>query len=365
MKRKETYLIGLMLCGLIASCSHDENVDVTEIKGAPASLSISVKSQDPKSRAVITDPGDPTESPSQNDENTINSFTVYVYSAESNILETKKTFNFSDAVNGKYTMNSLISGNKKVVVLANEATLATGTIGESGSLYTGLVTPKFDLSTQKTSTNLAMSGEGTVTLGASPATNEISVILTRVVAKIRLASVKVTPADGHPAFTPTKVHIMKAKGEANYGVPRNYITNLDVSTSNKFYGGTAGTVSGTTTQEFLSEDIDMTANQSTNVPYFYVFPNDDTDGNSTLIVIEGHVDSDPVTPKYFPFRIRTATTGDNIGFIKRNDHYTINVDIKRTADGVDDPEELVDPATLNVEITVQDWNDVNPDELVW
>lgn len=362
MKRIETYLIGLMLCGLAASCSHDDKIDNAETNGTPTALTISVKSQDPVSRAVIQNPGSTEESPSQKDENTINTFTVYVYSAQSNILEAKKTFNYTTDINdGKFLINDLITGNKKVVVLANEPAITVGAINTE---YSNFTTAMFNLSSQQTSNSLAMSGEGTVNLTAIPANNTISVTLTRVVAKIRLASVSVAPETSHPDFTPTKVHIMKARGEANYGVPRNYISRLDVNTSSTFYGGIAGDVS-ITPQTFLSEDIEMTANQSTNVPYFYIFPNDDTDGNSTLIVIEGYVNSEPGTPKYFPFRIRTATTGDNIGYIKRNDHYTIDVVIKRTADGVSNPEELVDPTALNVTVSVENWNDVNPDPLEW
>lgn len=88
-------------------------------------------------------------------------------------------------------------------------------------------------------------------------------------------------------------------------------------------------------KSYLSETI--SADDHSN-RYFYVFPNDNTGGNATLITLVGTYDGQLT---YFPFRINDkpgedGATSDGT-FIQRNHVYTVNVTLKRLGGGSADP----------------------------
>lgn len=306
----------------LAACSQNEQV-TDEVQGQPATLTVSI--QGGNSDASVRSTGVVTNT----DENTVSSFSVYVYNQPSNILEKKQ--DFTSVLIG--TVTGLTTGDKKIVVVANApaayASLAANT-------YSALNTNMFDLDTQTTSNNLAMSGETTTTLGTS--TNTVSVNISRVVAKVQLGTVTISPNPGNTGtLVLNKVYIMRAKSTSNMGTPT-------IATGSSFYGGMTGTTS-TTVQTFLSENY-APLEPTTNPAYFYVFPNDNTGNNSTLITLEGTYDG---TTTYYPFVINDGT------YISRNTYYTINVTLKETGSGSSDPEAPVSPATLDITVVPQNW----------
>ena len=137
---------------------------------------------------------------------------------------------------------------------------------------------------------------------------------------------------------------MKARGSATMGLP-------SVNTPELFYGGMA--VDKSTEKSYLSETI--SADDHSN-RYFYVFPNDNSGGNATLITLVGTYDGQPA---YFPFRINDKSGEDGATsdgtFIQRNHVYTVNVTLKRLGGGSTDPEVPADPASLTVTVEPQEW----------
>lgn len=266
-------------------------------------------------------------------------------------MEKSETFVPSSTVDHTQEISGLTTGAKRIVVVANAPASFSF---PAGSAYQHFASKMIDLSTQVTSNGLTMSGEAEQNLTTN-STNDTSIEVSRVVAKVELKSLTVTPAPGHDGeFILKNVHIMKARGESTLGVP-------EIITSNVFYGGLMSTVS-TTAQSFLTESVEGVTVSATNPRYFYVFPNDNTGESATLMVIEGTYNGEI---KYFPFRIRYQDSNNALQYIARNDYYSINVDIKRPADGTSSPEELVDPAVLNASITVKDWNEIPEQSVSW
>ena len=345
--KKVNYFLLIAAFSLIAvSCNKDNGSTQTGSPAEPASMTITLKGSNMGTKAIGTS--------TQSDENTINNFTVYVYNGNSNILEKSQTFNPS-ILPGDYTQTilGLTSGPKKVVIIANTP---AGYTVVAGSTYGDLANTMFDLSTQISATNLAMSGESTTILTASPLSNAISIPLSRIVAKVRLGGVTLTPDAGHTGtFTLDSVYIMRARATATIGAPT-------VITGTGFYGGINGDES--TAQTFLAEVRNINVVQDS-TRYFYVFPNDNTGNTATLITLVGTYEGQKM---YYPFRVNDASntgTADDNKYIKRNQHHTINVTMKRPGSGVSNPETPVDPATLDITISAEDWIIMPHQDVSW
>ncbi len=314
---------------LLVGCAKNEGTD-NPVTGDPATMTISLKGDQ---SGVLKSTG----KPSQAGENTINNLTIYVFNGNNNLLEKIAKITPANKNDTIHTITGLVTGLKKVVVVANEPTYVNAATDSS---YSDIAARRLDLGTQTDSTNLTMSGEGSITLAASPATNELRVPVRRVVAKIELGTVTLAnPLDpGHNAglFTLDSVYVMKAIGEASAGIS-------SLTTGGDFYGGIKATVSQVA--KLYLRDKRVLAAADNNDRYFYVFPNDNSTGNATLITLVGTYNG---VRTYFPFRVGTGT-------LSRNTYYTVNVTIKRPGSGSSDPETLVDPATLEVTVIPVDW----------
>lgn len=324
---------------LAVSCSESREEKV--VSGETASLTVMLGGQEVRGRAVA--PTDDTESEAlKKAENAVKNVTVFVFNANGT-LDKRQTFAPSSL---SETITGLIAGTKKVVVVVN---VPDGITFPDGIGYGWFADMKnvLDLDTQSPETNgLFMSGEDEVTLSANATTTK-TIPVSRVVAKVRLGSVTLDPDAGHDPekFALSRVVIMKARGSVTMGLPSV------VYTPNLFYGGMAGDKS--TVKEYLSETISTSdyANR-----YFYVFPSDNEDENTTLITLVGTYDGQIA---YFPFRINDkvgseGATSDGT-FIRRNNVYTVNVTLKRLGSGSNNPEVSADPASLTVTVEPQEW----------
>lgn len=330
----------LLLAALAAfSCNTEEP---SEAAGeATASLAITLSGQDTRSRAVAPTDEEGTEA-LKAAENKLHNVTVFVFN-NNGTLDKKHVFSTSALTE---TVTGLIAGQKKIVVLAN---VPTSVVLPETINYAWFADPSnvIDLDTQFTAEGgLFMSGEGTATLSANQ-TATTTIPLSRLVAKVKLGTITVTPDPGHELqkFALNKVLIMKARGSAQMGVPSAAYT------PGVLYGGMQGDKSQVKT--YLSETISTSdyANR-----YFYVLPSDNDDENTTLVTLAGTYDGQAV---YFPFRINDKVGSDGATtdgkFIRRNNVYVVNVTLKRPGSGSDNPEVPADPASLTVTVEPQEW----------
>lgn len=352
MKTKFLF-ITLLASGVLlnVSCSKESTAFIEEedlnLKTASLTLTVSIDNgneivaSNVETRAL----GNPTQA----DESKIFNYSVYVFYPNGS-LEKAETISGSTLT---HTITGLTAGTKRVVVLAN-VPAGYATINH----YDDIEDEMFLLDTQEpavlSSTGLAMSGETTTILNPGSA-NTLSLSISRIVAKIKLGGITVNAAAGHD---PSKlnfvaIHIMKARANANMGIPA-------IKTGNAFYGGVTGTVS-TIAKSYLTDSI-TTGNENC---YFYVFPNDSTSGNATLLSIEATYDN---VKTYFTFSIndKVVAPGDGTGeYIKRNTVHTVNVTLKKLDGGSTDPEQPADPADLDVTIVPENWVDIPAQAVEW
>lgn len=311
---------------LFASSCKEETLLNNEATNEKASLHVKLAGEGITTRAEATDA-----------EMEVHNYSIYVFYANGT-LETVAT--------NESSITGLTPGSKTIAVIANApAGFAPGSITSLSTFEDA----NFDLDTQYPRTldnGLVMSGSTPETLASG--SNSAEVTVSRLVAKVKLGSINILPSAGHdPAkFELVGVHMMKVKSKAKIGAP-NVLGGVD------FYGGADPVAAGLPLESLYKNYLTETAAEGVNAAYFYVYPNDEND--ATLMTIEGRYDGQTT---YFPFVINNTeiSAGDGTGdYIKRNTLHTVNVTLKKLGGGVENPEEVVDPAAVDVTITAEDW----------
>ena len=363
-KMKKLFLVLLAATGFFAlSCSKtDIENDPGTGPGEPGgsdktgSISVTIASESPSSRAI--------GNPSTDDENTVHSFSVYVFNNATGVLEAEKTF--SGSLTGR--MDGLgVASQKKVVVLVNRPdgfpTIAAYNdfTGASALVSLGTQVPG-DFQSE----GLFMSGETSapVTLSADNVV-KVPVTVSRLTSKIRLGSLTVTPDQGLSIddFVLEGVSIQKARDHYN-------AMGIDLSTGFDYIGGVQLPGFESLQADYLNELYSLPGGYAgTKLDpqvYFYVFPNDNTDGNATLMNLYGQYKG---TDVFFPFYINdqvgsngSTTDGTWIG---RNKVYTLNVTLRKIGNGGGDPNVPNEQVSMDVEIDVADWEGELIQEIEW
>ena len=232
----------------------------------------------------------------------------------------------------------------------------------------GFIAKTLDLT--QTATELPMSGDikqgasSTFTLTAGTTSN-LTAEVSRLVARVAINSIKTAfETSGQYAaatFTAKKIFLHNANTKSNVD-PGTPIVSVPLS------GKVDGTNAGL--QTALNQAI--TAAAHTTPYWFYTFAHNAT--TPTKLVIYGSFDPDgagSATPKnvYYPVVVNklqpgtiikdggttvgSAASGKGDGTISRNSTYTITATIKGI--GVDDPDKDINPAVLNLTVSVAEW----------
>lgn len=360
------FLLSAMMLG--TSCSdNDENQG--NLENGKASLTISIKGQ-PTTRSI----GSSTPNPKV--ENIVSNFTVFVFNYNSGDLEKSGSFDFSkDKLTGEIT--DLSTGTKKrVVTLVNiPTTMNLSIIKKYSDLKSNLITLDSQNGTNLDKVGLLMSGETTDPVSLSKGNNNITIPVSRRVAKIVLKSliINANPADV-PNFHLSKVSVQKARVS---GTPIGDIVQPASFSADNYAGGIASP-NGTTpnfslTYDFLAEALPTGYTTGTNIitpdteeRYFYVLPNDASMNNPTMLTVSGTYGS-TASDAYYPFVVNGATgQGTTDGtFIKSNKIYEISVIINHPNSPSDDPNVLPSVGVLEVTITPQDWETPIEQNVEW
>ncbi|WP_295939073.1 fimbrial protein [uncultured Alistipes sp.] len=353
-----TGLSALMV--LAAGCAKDHTPGSDPGKGVAdgeSSVHVIIKGEAPSSRAIGT--------PTTDDEKTVHSFTVYVFNNATGVLEASETF--TEGLEG--TIDDLsVASKKKVVVFVNRPVgfPAVSNYGDfaSASTMIGLETQVPD---DFSATGLFMSGEAAnpVTLNAESVVT-VPVTVSRLTSKVRLGSLTVTPDSGLSLgdFALEGVSVQKARNKYDVlGIARtsgfDYVGGLQpagaeayrVDYLKELYALPGGYAAGTK----LEPNV-----------YFYVFPNDNTDGNATLLNLYGTYKGAVV---HFPFQINdkagvngSTTDGTWIG---RNKVYTLNVTLRKIGSGGEDPNIPNEQVSMDVEVEIADWESELIQDIEW
>lgn len=298
--------------------------------------------------------GRATGIPSNTMENEVHSFAVCVFHNVSGTLEAFGVF--KNTLTGEI-QNLQSSFSKRVVVLVNGDYDAL----ENLSDYTQLQNALFSIETQDPDNldqnGLFMSGEATDVELEGGETTTATIDVRRVVAKVNLNSVTVSP-DEFSSLSKFKLLGVSMQRVPHYAFP----VGTAMSTLGDYRGGLAGEVSTLipTNPDLLYTEYAPTITQDVALSpqiYFYVFPNDDSDGNPTLLTLYGTYDNQDA---YYtvvvndPASVGTGNTTDGT-YVRRNMIYSLNVTLKRLSSFSDDPDRISDRATLEVTVNVLNW----------
>lgn len=358
MKKNYLFLVGIGALLAMSSCSKDEDLTVVK-KGTPATLVLTLKGTDANTRAL----GDPTDV----NEKKINTVTVGLFKlgGETDVIQ-----EFVYTTNPILVTGSIIGnddGKRDVVVVANAESKLFNGCTTKGQFMLRL------MSLTQNQSNLPMAGESLFANAVAgnnillkdqvnPGTADVTI--SRLVARVQLVSLKTAfdPAGQYAksTFTADAVFMLNAMSKS---MTDGSTTSIPLDGEDYNEGTPAVYPLMDQFTPVLVTETPITAHH-----YFYTFANPlPTDlSTATRLVIRGKFDPDgtgnqPESTVYYPVivnRILNPTTnqthanGYDIGIV-RNNIYSISVIIKNK--GVDNPITIIDPAYLNVNVTVADW----------
>lgn len=248
----------------------------------------------------------------------------------------------ANASTGLFAGVTNLAGFKAKLMLLSETTKAAGA---------GAATD-----TQKAN-NLPMLGSAIGKDFTAGTETEANIALSRLVARVSISSIKT-------AFDP----VGRFK-DATFKVTGVYLKNANSSVNADKTGGAPinGGHEGAVVTQYLYETVPShTANTELTTPYyFYTFPNVDS-SKPTKLIIKGTFDADGAgatvaTTRYYPITINktqanttiTGGSGTDKGSIVANTRYVLTAVIK--GEGAADDKTDIDPATLQLTVTVADW----------
>ena len=348
----------------LTACGSDENENVIQPKEKTARLELTLVGTPADSRATGTLP--------TTDESQINRLTVAVFTeASGNPVNALREFTGEDieAASGtgkKITMLCEPGNGQMIYVVANASTGlfagVTNLAGFKAKLMLLSETTKAagadDATDIQKANNLPMLGSATGKDFTAGTKTEANIALSRLVARVSISSIKT-------AFDPVgRFKDATFKVDAIYLKNANSSVNADKAGSVLVHGGD-GSIG---TKKYLYATVTgHTVNTELTTPYyFYTFPNAST-SEPTKLIIKGTFDADGAgvvsTPiaRYYPITInkKQANTtisggaGTDKGSIAANTRYVLTAVIK--GEGAPDDNTDIDPATLQLTITVADW----------
>ena len=374
MKNRFLFLVGIGALLAMSSCSKDEENLVVK-SGEPATLSLTIKGSDLSTKATTT--ASELATAGENFDNTITRVTVGLFKKGGTLEGLTDVIQEGALVSGKILVKGSIisneSADRDIVVVANaEAEYFKGISNKSTFLA------KIMTLTQ-TKTLLPMAGTGTGTLtktinNTGTGDGTASITITRLVARVQLTSLKTDfdPAGQYPdaTFTADAIFMYNAVKELKVDGSITSTTPLPLIDGRTYTEGSPAqaTMIDNFTPVML---VPESPSAYTTYHYFYTFPNDlhllNNYDKATRLVIRGTFDPDgnpvttpnpivfyPVIVNYFanPTADQIPANGYNNGIVQ-NKIYSISVTIKNR--GVDNPDIIIDPAYLNVSVTVASW----------
>lgn len=329
----------------LGSCAQEGKLDVES--GVPAKLELQLGVASKAIGAI----------PTENQDNGIKSVTVGVFNGDRvDVISTNVP------VNGKITVTATV-GDRTFIAVANAP------VGSFAGVQTktAFLAKSLDL-TQDITAMLMSSDEIPVTLVSGTSPVQKSVDVARLASRVQVTNIQTsfspTGQYSGASFTMDKIFMYNVKSQTTVG--------STPVTSNLVHGVLAnGTESSTYLLDKLSPAITFPTTAYAMPSYFYVFENtvavNGNDDNATKLVIGGTFkanSSDPGTYLYYPIVVNKPQTGTSIvdkdGVastvvgLKHNQQYFITVNIKGI--GVDSPAKFINPADMELNITVIPWS---------
>jgi hypothetical protein len=361
-------MAGMMLIGLLASCSENDKSPVE--KGTSMKLTLNLTSPTVTKTAITDDPNTTTYIAS---ESTINNVVVALFDASGNIVGSPVSGSLANS-QVSVTGTNLV---KKVAVAANiplsafaNVTTLSGFEGKQAVLDSTSTTVAGVA--KQSPTKLPMVGEGVVTVTGSGSsfTGAANVALTRLVSKITISGIAThfdpNGAYANASFALTEVFMNNVPSAANCNVTTS-TTSAIVNSPTFLHGEQVPTLGlPVAKQKIYLGTGDLTGNIT--LPWtgnysFYAFP-DSAQASRMQLVVKGIFKmnaSDTGVTVYYPIILNHAmsgTTGSTLpngtdGVILNNKVYSLTATI--ATKGTTDPTKPIDTAAVTVTLTVAAW----------
>lgn len=372
MKKQGLFLMSVASVMFFACSDNQDSVQNPNVTSEPTLLSISLTGTDNmKGRATGT--------PTPAEESTVNDGIIYVFDAGGIVLK-KAYFKAGDITNSTGSIQiATTTAASSVSVLLNtgisdSASMAGKPYDIPSKTQLEALTVNLALSNgtgaaTQIKNNLLMSGNstGTITFTGNPKTANVPITVSRIASKIAINwsfvpnsgfTNKIRLVGAVVLNVPSSSHLF---GTSLTVPSANYIEGLPANVLNNFPAGGYKPASGNMISNVNL--LSVSGFTVTPVPdnHFYVFEN--TNISPTIVALvadfnENGLDVPNASAnlrKYYPVVINKATTGGQDGTmtIKRNVAYNVMLTVKGA--GVDNPFNPIDPASLNVTVTVANW----------
>lgn len=353
---KRVLLAAVAAMGIMLTGCKEENIrDAGNDGTASSSLTVTIQNQSGNNGANTTRA---SGTPSTAEEKAVHSFAVYVFNHAIGNIE--KSQIFTGTLTGKVSGLSTAS-NKDIVVLVNYDYTQLSDLTQYNDLLDRTLNIESQNPGNTSNDGLFMSGQSTDVALLAAQENKVTINVSRAVARVSLGSITVSP----DATSRLDQFVFKGVSMQKV-VPKAHLLGSDIPavTDKDYVGGLAGDVSQSDAKYNALLYTPYTPGQITvDQPakpeiYFYVFPNDNTKGNATLMTIEATYMNNPA---YYTFVINDEDLGEtgkpDGTFIKKNMIYTLHITLRSLSNYVENPDDhdLVD---VIVEIDVEDWGEI-------
>ncbi len=343
MKKLRNYLLATLALVALISCTKENDPISTEVEESIVTFSVSTND----TKASGSAQG------SQTDDNTVNTLEFFIFNADgaaAGVLDAYQKFTTADGLTNLQVKAT--TGAKNIYVVANS---------HRTDYWQGVVTlaefkEQVSSLTSENNKDFAMVGSTDATLQAS---TSLTLSISRLVARIGLASIKTNFADS-PYYGMSISNV------------KVYITN--VHSSKLFYNGEISTPVILNNKALVATDANSCSMSgmlydaiSTSIGdtgystahYFYAYENvmetETTSDRFTRLVIQADLDGNTY---YYPVNINQEGYGYDSSNghkgVKRNYAYEINVTILRP--GSTDPDVAVEHGVMSCTVNVLNWN---------
>jgi hypothetical protein len=310
-------MAGMMLIGLLASCSENDKSPIE--KGKSMKLTLNLTSPTVTKTAITDDPNTTTYIAS---ESTINNVVVALFDVSGNLVGGIQSFSSSQVTNhqvsatGSSSMTQVaVAVNVPAASFANVKTLSDFEGVQASLDNTATSDASAAGATQQYATALPMAGEGTVTIAQSAGT--ATVTLTRLVGKVILSGISpnFSGVYANASFTPTEVFMYNVPSTANCNAQS--ATSAIASAPTFLQGEQVSPLLTTNPKNYLGTGALSGAVQT--IPWsnqyfsFYVFPNNNST-TQTQLIIKGLFkmnSSDTGTTVYYPITLNSGAVQNN------------------------------------------------------
>jgi hypothetical protein len=406
MRINRLLIAGIVSIGLLASCASESTAPESS---GPATIKLTLSAGATRtggSTGTAVPTGDGTIANSSSDEAKLNRVSVVTFDGNSptskvvtiqEITSPSGTNTITTTTAAKYIAvfanapTNYFSGKTTLLDVTTKATDLGYTTSSDGNTANAVATVN-----SQTVTALPMSSTaqliGTGTLAANSST-AVTANLVRMVSRISMTSIATSfenaGAYAGASFVPKEIFIYNGNTTDNWDntmpSPASFQsgestdgTGTNPSLTNYSYlsSGSISLSSAALSPAFSSTATELSYLKTTaNPSYFYVFPNTSSSATSTAtatkIVIKGlwTFGASVNVPMYYPILINHAQTGTSfVGTpgtdtqVAPNTRYAMSVVIRSI--GVSSPASNIDPASVNLTLTVQNWGDLGQTTVV-